>query len=264
MCCLGIFIIGAPVFFSTVWGWIKRWFDPITVSKIFVLSSHEVLPTLTAFVDPKNIPKRYGGELDFNFGDQPLADPAWEGIVRWENGYSSFPSGPMVWREIEDGARLECIGIGRIQGKERQERICTIPKTWSPPVAKEEKEMEAQVNGVVVEAPKATVDSEGADTAPVSAGNDAEAKTVEAEAKEDATSFLKLTQTPAPPAGPEVNPMDETKPAEKEDDQPVTATGEAMEKLTVSDAIAGKEATSEVTEKMGSEGVSAAVPSTVA
>lgn len=26
-----IFIIGAPSFFPTVWGWIKRWFDPITV-----------------------------------------------------------------------------------------------------------------------------------------------------------------------------------------------------------------------------------------
>lgn len=26
-----IFIIGAPSFFPTVWGWIKRWFDPVTV-----------------------------------------------------------------------------------------------------------------------------------------------------------------------------------------------------------------------------------------
>lgn len=26
-----IFIIGAPSFFPTVWSWIKKWFDPITV-----------------------------------------------------------------------------------------------------------------------------------------------------------------------------------------------------------------------------------------
>lgn len=26
-----IFIVGAPSFFPTVWGWIKRWFDPVTV-----------------------------------------------------------------------------------------------------------------------------------------------------------------------------------------------------------------------------------------
>ena len=29
-----IFIIGAPSFFPTVWGWVKRWFDPITVVSI--------------------------------------------------------------------------------------------------------------------------------------------------------------------------------------------------------------------------------------
>ena len=42
-----IFIIGAPSFFPTVWGWIKRWFDPITVSKIFIPVSytHLTLPT---------------------------------------------------------------------------------------------------------------------------------------------------------------------------------------------------------------------------
>ena len=32
-------IIGAPAFFPTVWGWIKRWFDPNTTSKIFILST---------------------------------------------------------------------------------------------------------------------------------------------------------------------------------------------------------------------------------
>jgi len=26
-----IFIIGAPSFFPTVWSWVKKWFDPITV-----------------------------------------------------------------------------------------------------------------------------------------------------------------------------------------------------------------------------------------
>lgn len=29
-----IFIIGAPSFFPTVWGWVKRWFDPVTVVSI--------------------------------------------------------------------------------------------------------------------------------------------------------------------------------------------------------------------------------------
>ncbi|KAJ0161076.1 SEC14 cytosolic factor [Colletotrichum tanaceti] len=125
-----IFIIGAPVFFSTVWGWVKRWFDPITVSKIFILSPHEVLPTLEQFIERRNIPKQYGGELEFKFGDQPTVDPAWEGTVRWENGHSAFKSRPAVWRENEDGTRVECVGIGSVNGVEQKELICSVPKAW--------------------------------------------------------------------------------------------------------------------------------------
>ncbi|ROT43013.1 Sec14 cytosolic factor [Sodiomyces alkalinus F11] len=125
-----IFIIGAPVFFSTVWGWIKRWFDPITVSKIFILSEAEVKPTLEAFIDPRNIPKKYGGELDFGFGMDPVNDPSWEGVLEWANGYTAFPNGPMVWRPTADGKKLECIGIGSENGKKRDVPICSLLRTW--------------------------------------------------------------------------------------------------------------------------------------
>ncbi|KAF4988736.1 hypothetical protein FDECE_14947 [Fusarium decemcellulare] len=124
-----IFIIGAPVFFSTVWGWIKRWFDPITVSKIFILGSHEVKTVLEQFIEPRNIPKKYGGELDYTFGQLSIPDSHWEGIVEWENGYKSFPSGPLLWEDV-DGGRLACIARGAENGKQRNERICTIPKTF--------------------------------------------------------------------------------------------------------------------------------------
>ncbi|KAK1447369.1 CRAL/TRIO domain-containing protein [Colletotrichum melonis] len=127
-----IFIIGAPAFFSTVWAWIKRWFDPITVSKIFILSPHEVRPTLEQFIEPRNIPKQYGGELEFKFGDQPTVDSAWEGIVEWAPGHDRFTSRPAIWRETEDGARVECIGIGSVKGVEQNEVICSVPKTWPP------------------------------------------------------------------------------------------------------------------------------------
>ncbi|KXX75428.1 SEC14 cytosolic factor [Madurella mycetomatis] len=122
-----IFIIGAPYFFSTVWGWIKRWFDPITVSKIFILSPSEVKPTLEAFIEPRNIPKLYGGELEFEFFDRPNLDPKIRDAVTWENGYTEFPEGPAYWRPIDDGKRLECLAVGSKGGKERRERVCTIP-----------------------------------------------------------------------------------------------------------------------------------------
>ena len=131
-----IFVIGAPMFFNTVWGWVKRWFDPITVAKIFVLNQEDVKPTLERFIDVRNIPKKYGGELDFSFGDLPHTDPAWDGIISWENGHSSFPNGPLLWEEIDDGKRLACVGYGSKDGEKRHERICTLPKVW-PPAAEE-------------------------------------------------------------------------------------------------------------------------------
>ncbi|KAG6041337.1 hypothetical protein E4U41_004867 [Claviceps citrina] len=140
-----IFIIGAPFFFSTVWDWVKRWFDPMTVSKIYVLAPHEVTPLLRSFIDPSNIPKKYGGELNFVFGQLTIPpDPAWEGVVSWENGFTSFPTGPLLWEEEEEegddhedgdkhgGKRLVCVAVGKDKGKLRRVRICTIAKVWPP------------------------------------------------------------------------------------------------------------------------------------
>ncbi|KAI5464941.1 CRAL-TRIO domain-containing protein [Mariannaea sp. PMI_226] len=141
-----IFIIGAPSFFSTVWGWIKRWFDPITVSKIFILDHHEVLPTLEAFIDIRNIPKKYGGELDFSFGQLSVPDPQWEGVVKWENGYKGFPSGPLLWQDIDGGKRMACVALGTKNGKLQDEIICTIPKTYFGVVSKKEDDA-TQTNG---------------------------------------------------------------------------------------------------------------------
>ncbi|CAK7203164.1 hypothetical protein SEUCBS139899_005894 [Sporothrix eucalyptigena] len=129
-----IFIIGAPMFFSTVWGWIKRWFDPVTVSKIFILGHHEVLPTLLTFIDIKNIPKQYGGELEFNWGEMPNLDPAIRERASWEQGFDSFPKGPMYWRPLPvaegEPEKYECIAVGSENQVERLVRVCTIPKHY--------------------------------------------------------------------------------------------------------------------------------------
>lgn len=135
-----IFIVGAPGFFATVWEWVKRWFDPVTVSKIFVLSPHEVKPTLEAYVDPRNLPRKYGGELDFGFGQLGVPDPAWDGVIRWEEGFDRFPTGPLMWETADDGERLACVAYGAEEGKPRRVRVCTISKSW--PAA------EAETNGI--------------------------------------------------------------------------------------------------------------------
>ncbi|KAL2171525.1 hypothetical protein VTG60DRAFT_2693 [Thermothelomyces hinnuleus] len=122
-----IFIIGAPYFFSTVWGWIKRWFDPITVSKIFILNPNEVKSTLEEFIEPRNIPKQYGGELEFEFFDRPNVDPHIKEALTWENGYTDFPEGPAYWVPVDGGRKLACLAVGSKNGKERRETVCTIP-----------------------------------------------------------------------------------------------------------------------------------------
>jgi hypothetical protein len=143
-----IFIIGAPPFFSTVWGWIKRWFDPITVSKIFILGPHEVKPTLESFIDVRNIPKKYGGQLDYAFGDAAVTDPSWDGVVAWEPGYSSFPKGPLLWEDAEDGTSIVCVELGSKDGKPLKNKVCTMPKAWTPPPTVEET---PAANGATVE-----------------------------------------------------------------------------------------------------------------
>ncbi|KAH7097806.1 CRAL/TRIO domain-containing protein [Auriculariales sp. MPI-PUGE-AT-0066] len=83
-----IFVIGAPSFFPTVWSWIKKWFDPITVSKVFILPGEkaEVYAILSKYIDDENIPTQYGGKMHFQFGDMPSLDKELSSIVQWGEG----------------------------------------------------------------------------------------------------------------------------------------------------------------------------------
>jgi hypothetical protein len=134
-------IIGAPAFFNVVWGWIKKWFDPITTSKIFILSPGDMKTTLESFIDPANIPKKYGGQLDFEFGDFPSLDPALQNVVQWEAGKDNFPHGPIYWNDEtpglkwEDGKggeKMKAIAVGSIGEKQRNEEICILTRHLEP------------------------------------------------------------------------------------------------------------------------------------
>lgn len=116
------------------------------MSKIFILSDHDILPVLTTFMALENIPKSYGGKLNWNFFDEPAYDDEIKRIVEWENGFTNFPPGPCHWHPTEDGTRLECVAVGSQDGQERRVRVCTIPKAFPPgsgsdaPVTNGEKE----------------------------------------------------------------------------------------------------------------------------
>lgn len=153
-------IVGAPAFFPTVWGWIKRWFDPVTTSKIFILSAAEVKPTLTSFMEPSSIPQRYGGELEWQWGDMPnLDEPAHDLLQGLEQPLAEGKTkkeilkGPMMFQ----GDKIAVLGTQ--DGKDRRETI-PVPKT-------SQQTSGTQANGNVT-------DSESTD---VPANGDVESKT---------------------------------------------------------------------------------------
>ncbi|EJC98013.1 CRAL/TRIO domain-containing protein [Fomitiporia mediterranea MF3/22] len=94
-----VVVVNAPGFFSTVWGWIKGWFDENTREKIHVLGSLAGAESasskeLTSIISPSNIPRAYGGELDWDFFDEPSLDDEARQVI------GHLPKGPWIF---EDG-----------------------------------------------------------------------------------------------------------------------------------------------------------------
>lgn len=85
-------VVNAPSFFPTVWGWIKNWFDEGTRNKVHVLG-RDPGPELRKIIDNENIPKSYGGELDFNFEDEPNLDQASKDAI------GEIPKGPVIFKD---------------------------------------------------------------------------------------------------------------------------------------------------------------------
>jgi hypothetical protein len=99
---------------------------------MFILSQHNVYETLSQYVDHDNIPKKYGGGLDFEFGQLPNIEPAIEAQMKWENpntqnGRKTFPIGPIEWEEGQNG-EMQAWGVGSENGTPRRQLIFTIPK----------------------------------------------------------------------------------------------------------------------------------------
>jgi hypothetical protein len=102
-----------------------------------------VKKTLESFIDPKNIPKKYGGELEFQFGDKPVLDPQLAKVLKWEGDRDGFPIGPMFWanKGEKNGNEMEAIAVGSVEKVERNEKACTVTKLLG------EKEVVIGMNG---------------------------------------------------------------------------------------------------------------------
>jgi hypothetical protein len=120
-------VIGAPSFFPTIWTWIKSWFDQNTVSKIVIVPAGKELSALRESYDILDIPRKYGGEFDFEFGMSP--DPEIRNVITWLDEDSErcgeLPMGPMRWINGYDGSRT-AVAVGRVKGKERKVKVLSL------------------------------------------------------------------------------------------------------------------------------------------
>jgi len=120
-----LYIVNAPSFFGTVWGWIKKWFDPVTTAKITVvsggLSKDELRQKLEACIAPENIPKRYGGLLDWEFGDAPDMDPDIMPLVGEDLLADGPLRGPVRWIVQGDGSQGRAVKVGTVAGQNRRD-----------------------------------------------------------------------------------------------------------------------------------------------
>lgn len=82
------------------------------MSKIFILSKHDVKSTLSRFMEPKDFPKRYGGELEWEWGDLPHLDEVTRAAVE-KDGNKGWVRGPCLWL---DGQRVV---VGSVNGQPR-------------------------------------------------------------------------------------------------------------------------------------------------
>lgn len=86
--------------------------------------------TLAKYVDLDNIPKKYGGNLDWKFGDMPNLDPGIADSLQWketfeQNGHKTLPIGPIKW-QYDEGGDLVAIAVGSEDGKPRERVIAGL------------------------------------------------------------------------------------------------------------------------------------------
>ncbi|KAJ5674768.1 CRAL/TRIO domain-containing protein [Penicillium maclennaniae] len=122
-----VFVVGAPAFFTSVWEAINQWFDPETRSKIFILSASESKSFLLSHINPSDLPKEYGGELEWQWRDQPDLDESARELVdevyHKTNRGGVFSKGPLIFQ----GGCIELLGSAN--GLPRRNAFCRIEKS---------------------------------------------------------------------------------------------------------------------------------------
>ena len=87
------------------------------------------MPTLSTFVEIEDIPKKYGGKLDYEFGKLPNLDPKLKKHMSIESTGDAptfLVSSPIRFvNEGEDGD-MTALSLGVLDGKQRKEKVAVL------------------------------------------------------------------------------------------------------------------------------------------
>lgn len=122
------YIVGAPSFFPPIWNWLKGWFDPITVAKVFIVSDAGMKKVLNEQIEARNLPEKYGGELKWEFGDEPILETEMLNVLKMQGDQKTIPKGPIRWVQSADGKSVEARSLGTTDGQLRDAVIGHMPR----------------------------------------------------------------------------------------------------------------------------------------
>lgn len=112
------FVVGAPAFFSIVFGWVKRWFGEGVVGRIAIVGEKEMEDVLRAAVDVKDLPVQYGGDLQWEYGSVMMDEDVKMAVE--SDGREGWIEGPCYW---ENGKRRVVGTVGGVKRVDTDERL---------------------------------------------------------------------------------------------------------------------------------------------
>lgn len=80
-------------------------------------------------MDIENIPKKYGGQLDFECGKLPVLDSQVRDCLSIAGGPDAeklFLTAPVRWMDETEDGEMTALGVGSIDGKPRKEAVATL------------------------------------------------------------------------------------------------------------------------------------------
>lgn len=103
----------------------KLLLDPVTASKVRILTPQEVLPVLESYMGIEDIPQKYGGKLPTEPGMMPILDKHASDLLEWSSSEKSIPPGPIHWVKGPDGSK-KAVAVGIENGEKRRSEFATF------------------------------------------------------------------------------------------------------------------------------------------